>query len=76
VAKCPKIEPAGGVVNGVNRIFSSTAQYIPGSLRVFLNGLLIRQDLTDGWIELGNKKLRLHEAPKTGDIVQLYYLPV
>lgn len=73
--KCPLIEPADGVVNGVNVIFRTSRPYRPGTLRVFRNGNLNRQDLTDGWIELGSSKVRLNEAPKTEDIIQLYYIP-
>ena len=72
---CPVIEPADGIVNGTNTIFRTSRCYIPGSLRVFLNGILIRRDLDDGWAELGDRKVELNEAPNTGDVVQLYYVP-
>jgi hypothetical protein len=74
--KCPIIEPADGIVNGTNRVFRSSRTYRPSSLRVFLNGILNRRELVDGWVELGSNKVRLNEAPKTGDIVQVYYIPM
>lgn len=74
MALVPVIELAGGPVNGVNKIFTSSASYVPGSVRVFRNGLLNRKGDTDGWVELGSKKVRLTETPKIGDIIKLYYL--
>ena len=80
MAKRPKFETASGSVNGINRVFSVSLDYRPGSIQVFLNGLLLQKDLVDGWVELGNKKIRLHEAPKDSgpnpDIVVIYYIPV
>lgn len=70
----PIIELAGGPVNGLNKVFTSSAAYVPGSVRVFRNGLLNRKADTDGWVELGNKKVRLNETPKIGDVIKLYYL--
>jgi hypothetical protein len=77
---CPKFEKAIGAVNGTNRVFEVSMDYRPGSIQVFLNGLLLRKDLIDGWVELGAKKIRLHEAPKSSgpcpDVVVIYYIPV
>lgn len=74
MALVPIIELAIGPVNGVNKIFSSSGSYVPGSVRVFRNGLLNRKADTDGWVELGSKKVRLNETPKIGDVIKLYYL--
>lgn len=75
---CPKFEKAVGAVNGVNRIFAVSLDYRPGSVRVFLNGLLVRKDLVDGWVELGNRKIRLNIAPKDSgpcpDVVVIYFI--
>lgn len=70
----PRIEPAIGPVNGSNKVFSTSADYWPNSPRVFRNGVLLQADLTDGWVELGAKKVRLKEAPVTGDVVSIYYI--
>ena len=72
---CPIIEPAEGTVDGANKLFRSSKNYVTTTIQVFLNGVLAQRDLLDGWIELGSKKIQLNEAPKTGDIVQLYYIP-
>lgn len=70
----PVIERAIGAVNGVNRVFSSSADYVPGSVQVFRNGLLGERTLVDGWNELGGRKVRLQEAPRDDDVIQIYYL--
>lgn len=70
------IEQAVGAVDGANRTFKVSAMYVPGSLQVWVNGQLKRQDLEDGWTELGNNKFRLNEAPASGSIVQAFFRPV
>lgn len=70
----PVIERAVGPTNGTNRLFRSTADYVPGSVQVFRNGLMGERTLVDGWNELGGRKVRVQEAPETGDVIQLYYL--
>jgi hypothetical protein len=76
----PKIERLSGPINGANLIFETSAEYVPGSVRVFINGLLGLQPLVDGWTELGGKRIRLNEAPANSpgdpDVIQAYYLPL
>jgi hypothetical protein len=72
----PIYETPSGSTNGTNRLFVTAADYKPGSVRVHLNGLLLRKDLTDGWAELGAKRIRLNEAPHVGDVVRVYYIPL
>lgn len=72
----PTIEVAVGAVDGVNRIFRVSTDYRPGTPRVWLNGLLHRKEGTDGWTEMGGRRLQLHEAPREGDTVQVYYVPI
>jgi hypothetical protein len=68
------IEKADGDVDGVNRVFRVNSPYVPGSVRVFRNGQLETVTLQDGWVEIGSQKVRLHEAPKPGDVISCYYL--
>jgi hypothetical protein len=70
----PVIEKLEGAVNGFNVTFFTSRAYISGSVRVFRGGIVGQDALTDGWNELGGKKIRLNEAPKEGDILQAYYL--
>ena len=72
----PLIEPALGTIDGVNTLFLSSAMYVPGSVQVWLNGLLKRKDFDDGWTELGSNKILLKEAPEPGDVVQVFYRPL
>lgn len=70
------IETALGPVNGINTKFTTSVMYVPGSLQVWLNGLLKRRDFDDGWVELGSNKFEMKEAPITGDVVQAYFRPL
>jgi hypothetical protein len=72
----PLIEVPLGLVNGFNRDFEVNTDYVPDSVRFFRNGVLLRRDLDNGWWELGGKRLRLKEIPLTGDVLQVYYLPL
>jgi hypothetical protein len=62
------------VVDGSNRVFDTPSQYVPGSLRVFVDGFLQRRDFDDGWIELGGTKFELKEAPETDSVVSAYFV--
>lgn len=70
----PIIEPLLGVVNGTNKLFETTAPYVPNSVVVFLNGQAKVREHDDGWEELGHKRIRLKEAPHVDDDVMAYYL--
>ena len=70
----PIFEVALGTPNGVTTVFGTTAPYKPGSVQVFMNGALRRQDFQDGWIEIGSQQVKLKEAPRVGDTVQIYYI--
>lgn len=72
----PRIEVAVGVINGVNRTFSTPDAYFPGTLQIFVNGQLKRKDFDDGFNELvsGAGTFELKEAPVVDDVIQAYYL--
>jgi len=77
----PIIEPLQGPVNGTNRVFSASADYLPGSAQVFVNGQLKTKDLVDGWEELGGRRIRMKIAPvvhptSIPDVLSIYYLPL
>lgn len=71
-----RIELLTGTVDGINTVFFTSADYLTGSVRVFRNGLVGLQPLTDGWSEAGGKKIVMDEPPKTGDVLQAYYRPI
>lgn len=72
----PRIETPTGAVNGVNRTFFVTADYVPGTVRIFLNGQLKSPPLEDGHTELGGRKINIKDAPRAGDVVRVYYIPI
>lgn len=51
MAGLSRIDPAAGVVDGVNRYFTLPNPYVPGTLVVMRNGVQLVGDLDNGWIE-------------------------
>lgn len=72
----PLIQTLIGDVNGTNLYFETPADYRPGSVHVFRNGMVLRGDLGDGWTELGGRKIRLNSPPKVTDVMRAYYIPI
>lgn len=79
----PRFEVLSGTIDGVNTTFTVSTAYQPGSLAVFINGLLMRRDLEDGWTETdpATGTLDLKEAPEVGpsgggdpDVLQAFFL--
>jgi hypothetical protein len=76
----PRFEVPTGTIDGINRVFSVSQSYRPGTTAVFLNGLLLEKSLDDGWVEsnpLGGE-VELKEAPRwraiDSDVVQVFYI--
>jgi hypothetical protein len=46
-----RIDPAVGVVDGANRLFTLPNPYVPGTLVVMRNGVQLDGTLENGWIE-------------------------
>ena len=76
----PHFEVPSGVIDGVNLVFNVSQPYKPGTTAVFLNGLLLRPDYTDGWTESNpaTGEVTLKEPPRvtkiTPDVVQVFYI--
>jgi len=76
----PHFEVPAGAIDGVNVVFNVSQAYRPGTPAVFLNGLLLRADYTDGWIESNPStgEVTLKEPPRvtkiTPDVVQVFYI--
>jgi hypothetical protein len=51
MAGLSRIDPAAGVVDGVNRHFTLPNPYVAGTLVVMRNGVQLVGDLDNGWIE-------------------------
>jgi hypothetical protein len=70
----PNLEEAVGTIDGVNDVFETLEAYHPGSVHVYINGLLTQRDSPeDGLTEMGGKQVRLHYVPRPGDTVHFYY---
>lgn len=63
-----------GRADGANRIFVLGAEPDPGTLQVFLNGLLLRPG-SRGDFALDGLEIVLHEAPKEGSWLLCWYDP-
>lgn len=59
--------------NGTRTVFRTASPYALGTVRVFLNGVLLQNGLDDGWVELGVDKVRMLEAPKDGHHLMFMY---
>lgn len=76
----PHFEVPSGAIDGVNKVFTVSQAYQPGTTAVFLNGLLLRADYPDGWTESNPAagEVTLKEAPRvtkiTPDIVQVFFI--
>jgi hypothetical protein len=70
----PRIEDAIGVIDGVNKDFTTSLDYTAGTLNVWVNGVLVRQQDDDGWNETGANSFSMKEAPRLGDTLRVFYL--
>lgn len=72
------IESMSGVTNGTNLVFTTRLMYRSGTLNLFVNGML---QLADGdasynFVEVSPKTIRLNIAPRAGDLVAAFYVPL
>jgi len=76
----PRLVPAIGTMDGVNKEFKTPSTYLPGTTRVFHNGVLL--DPTgddhdfdgDGWTEESDHlTFTMNFAPRDGDTMFIYY---
>ena len=74
--QAPRFETPPEPVDGLNAVFTTSVPYLYKSVRVFRNGLLLRKDLSDGWVEDPPTKVHLLETPRVTDIIRLYYVPI
>ena len=67
-------EPAAGDVDGTNKTFTTTYDFIPDTLIVYLNG--VQQASPDDYVELTTQSFQFIEAPLGGadpDRVRVVY---
>jgi hypothetical protein len=71
-----KKEKPSGVINGFNTTFNTSLPYAPGTLFIYLNGMLIKQNDDDGPTETSPSTgaFTLGVAPSTNDVVHVRYI--
>jgi hypothetical protein len=71
----PLIERLIGDINGINKVFTITNIYRPGSTWIYWNGVFYAKD-DDKWgfAETGESEITTIEAPLTNDVLFLYFL--
>ena len=63
-----------GDVDGVNTDFTSPTPFVPGAIRVIVNGVVYSpSDAQWGYSELNNTTIRMVTAPLTGYKMQIFY---
>ena len=70
-----EIETPVGAIDGTNTTFVISRPYIPGSVRLFWDGLIRLEDNDDGVIETDptTGTVDLREAPIVGDTLKIFY---
>lgn len=63
-----------GAIDGVNRDFTVAYDYEPGTLRMWQNGLLVRQADDDGWDETSSNTFRTKESLRLGTPLHVRYI--
>jgi hypothetical protein len=64
-------EAAIGTLDGVNVQFQTSGSYVPGTLFVFWNGQLQRQDFVT---EVADRQFSVDEAPEAVDVLYVRYV--
>lgn len=64
-------ETPTGLVNSTNTVYDTAHEYIAGTIRVVLNGVL--QTLTDDYAETDSNTITFVTPPQTGDTLRCYY---
>jgi len=68
-----KFVQAVGVIDGVNRDFSTQTPYVSLTLRVLRNGLVVKRELEDGFLEISSSEFQMKRAPVLGDTLFTFY---
>jgi len=68
-----KIVDLIGEVNGVNKNFTTPAEFIAGTERAIVNGVLYHEsDLYFGWSRISTTEIQFAKAPQAGWGLQLF----
>jgi hypothetical protein len=67
-------EELTGPINGTNVQFTTSSNFINGTITVYLNGLKLKSGSTNDFIEIAANTIQLNYAPLPGDVVVADYL--
>lgn len=62
-----------GLINGINKTYSTSFNYLSGTLKVFQNGLRMAPGATNDFIEISANVFEFNIAPSIGDIIIVDY---
>ena len=62
-----------GIIDGVNRDYTTTHDYESDSVNMFLNGLLLVRSWPDGFIVIPPRTVRMNLPPRDGDSLHAEY---
>lgn len=69
-----KLKLLSGIINDVNKIFTTPSNFVSGSIKVFLNGQSYEPDDENyGWSEVDEQTIEMDNAPLTNDVLQAFY---
>lgn len=76
----PRFEVPSGAIDGSNTTYVTSVPFKAGTTAVFINGLLLRADLIDGWAEIDPDSgiFQMKEAPRSSgacpDVIQVFFI--
>lgn len=62
-----------GIKDGVNAIFTSTYEYLPDSLDIYLNGVHLREG-GNNYLKIDSSTIRIVSVVLPGDILEASYI--
>lgn len=74
MASVEEIELLFGPIDGANQVFTTSAIYLPGTVKLVVNGQIF--DKTDdnfGFSETGSNEITTNFIPVIGDVLQCFY---
>lgn len=63
-----------GVKNSVNKVFTTTQNFISGTTKVYLNGIRLTNNINNDYTETGTNQITFIQAPDAGDLMIIEYI--
>ena len=63
-----------GDIDGINTIFLTDNMFEITSIKVYLNGLSLREGLTNDFIINNSTTIQILDAPEIGDVLEVDYI--